>query len=220
MPRKDYHGSTNDRERSEKRLIAAVGEVIRSKGYTALTASNIARTAGLSRRLISTYFTSTEQLIETYVRSQDYWVNAAGNAGKLLQENEGHDTRHILETLLHNQMEYFWKHDEMQKIVLWQISQRTQIMYEVCEERERLGDYFFTLSDKELGKTDVDLRAVAGLLVAGIYYMILHCKMSDSLFCQIDLNKPEGFARVKRAISSILKNTYKEAGDDKAVKDS
>jgi len=52
--------------------------------------------------------------------------------------------------LLINQFDYFFKEEEMQKIVLWQISERTKIMKEVCEERESLGSQFFALSDKEL----------------------------------------------------------------------
>jgi hypothetical protein len=36
----------------------------------------------------------------------------------------------------------------------------------------------------------------------------LHAKSTDSLFCQIDLNQPEGRERIKKAIDLILKDTY------------
>jgi AcrR family transcriptional regulator len=211
MTKKRYQGATNDKERSMLKLIAAVGTIIKTKGYTGLGPTNIAKCAGLNKRLIYLYFDTVEKLVETYVRGKDYWVDAAGNAGDLMKKSDGRDTRKILESLLLNQLDYFYKEEEMQKIVLWQISQRSQIMYEVCEERERLGDGFFELADKELENTDVDLRAVAGLLVGGIYYMVLHAKSSDSLFCQIDLNKPEGLSRIRNAISTILGDTYDRA---------
>jgi AcrR family transcriptional regulator len=211
MTKKRYQGEVNDKERSMLKLIAAVGTIIKTKGYTGLGPTNIAKCAGLNKRLIYFYFGTVENLVETYVRGKDYWVDAAGNAGELMNKSDGRDTRKILESLLLNQLDYFYKEEEMQKIVLWQISQRSQIMYEVCEERERLGDRFFELADKELENTDVDLRAIAGLLVGGIYYMILHAKSSDSLFCQIDLNKPEGLERIRKAISIILADTYGRA---------
>jgi AcrR family transcriptional regulator len=211
MTKKRYQGATNDKERTMQKLIAAVGTIIKTKGYTGLGPTNIAKCAGLNKRLIYLYFGTVEKLVETYVRGKDYWVDAAGNAGDLMSKSDGRDTRKILESLLLNQLDYFYKEEEMQKIVLWQISQRSQIMYEVCEERERLGDRFFELADKELENTDVDLRAVAGLLVGGIYYMVLHAKSSDSLFCQIDLNKPEGLSRIRKAISTILGDTYDRA---------
>jgi hypothetical protein len=74
-----------------------------------------------------------------------------------------------------------------------------------------LGAAYFELTDPLFAKTDVDLRAVAGFLVGGIYYMVLHAKSNDSLFCQIDVNSPGGLARIKKAISVILKDTFKNA---------
>ena len=211
MARKTYQGAVNDKERSKQKLIEAVGTIIKTKGYTGLGATNIAKCAGLSKRLIYFYFGSVDSLVEIYVRSKDYWVAAAGNAGALMQENKTGDTREILESLLVNQLEYFSSEEEMQKIILWQISQRSQIMFEVAEERERLGDAFFAMADPNFENTDVDLRAIAGLLVGGIYYMVLHAKSNDSLFCQIDVNSQEGIDRIKGAISAILSDTYKRA---------
>ncbi len=208
MAKKRYQGEVNDKARSTQKLIDAVGKVIKTKGYTGLSATNIAKEAGLSRRLITMYFKSVDDLIETYVRSKDYWMAAAGDATTLIEGNEGENTKAILDSLLQNQLDYFYTNPEMQKIILWEISKKTKIMYEVCEDRERLGSKFFSLSDIELKGKNIDLRAVAGLLVAGIYYMVLHAKSTDTLFCEIDINTPEGMKRIKNAISFILESTY------------
>jgi AcrR family transcriptional regulator len=210
MPKKRYQGASNDKERSTQKLIEAVGTVIKNQGYSGLTATNIAKVAGLSRRLITLYFGTLDNLIETYVRGKDYWIAASGDAVDMIKENTGENTRPILEQLLQNQLDYFFNEEEMQKIVLWQISQSTQIMKEVCEERELLSKHFFNLSDKELKGKDIDLRAVSSLLVAGIYYLVLHAKSTDTLFCEIDLNTTEGMERIKKAISLILERTYTE----------
>ena len=208
MARKTYQGLTNNKERSTQKLIDAVGTIIKTKGYTGLSATNIAKAAGLSRRLITLYFGTVEKLIEAYVRGKDYWIAATGEAGVMMEKNRGENTRDILECLLQNQLDYFYQDEEMQKIVLWQISQRSQIMFEVCEERELIGSHFFALADKELEGKNIDLRAVSALLVAGIYYMVLHAKSNDSLFCEIDITTPEGMSRIKDAISLILEKTY------------
>jgi len=208
MPRKTYQGSTNDKERSTQKLINAVGTVIQSRGYTGLNATNIASAAGMSRRLITFYFGTVDNLVQTYVRGKDYWLAASGDAVGLIKENKGENTKQILDCLLRNQVDYFFSNEEMQKIILWQISEGTKIMKEVCEERELLSKIFFRLSDKELEGKDIDLRAVSALMVAGIYYLVLHAKSTDTLFCEIDLNTPEGMARIKNAITRILENTY------------
>jgi AcrR family transcriptional regulator len=209
MTRKRYQGEINDKERSKQKLIKAVGIVLKNKGYTGLTATNIAKAAGLSRRLITMYFGSVDELVETYVRNKDFWLAASGNAGEMIAANKSEDTKKIIEYLLQNQIDNFYDNPEMQKLILWEISKKTKIMYEVCEEREHLGSKVFELTDKELQGRNIDIRAVTALLVAGIYYMVLHAKSTDTTFCEIDINQPEGMERIKNAISLILENTYK-----------
>jgi AcrR family transcriptional regulator len=211
MTKKRYQGETNDKERSMQRLLDAVGCVIKEKGYTGLGPTNIAKAAGLSKRLIYFYFGSVDNLIEKYVRSKDYFAGAANGAAQLLEKDKESGTCKLLESMLVNQLEHFYNNEEMQKIILWQISERSRIMFEVAETREELGNHFFELADKELDRDKADLRAVAGLLVGGIYYMVLHAKSNDSLFCQIDVNTQEGIARIKNAIGEILSDTYKRA---------
>ena len=209
MARKVYQGSTNDKERSMQKLIAAVGAVIAVKGYQGLTITNIAKEAGLDRRLITLYFGTVDHLIETYVKGKDYWLSSSGDAVELINAQHSNDTRPIIESILQNQLAYFYDSQEMQKIVLWQISESTALMSAVSREREKLSQHFFALSDIELKYKDIDLRAVSALLVAGIYYLVLHAKSTDSLFCEIDLNTEEGMERIKKAISLVLENTYK-----------
>ena len=210
MSKKIYQGKFNDKEKSKQRLIEAVGTVIKAKGYTGLSASNISRAAGLDRRLITIYFGTLDTLIETYVRVKDFWLIPSKTATSMINGNSAKNTRQILDDLLQNQLDYFLNDEEMQKIVLWQISQSTQIMKEVCDERELLSQHFFTLSDRELKGREIDLRAVSALMVAGIYYLILHAKSTDSLFCEINLSTSDGMERIKKAISLILKKTYEE----------
>lgn len=210
MTKKRYQGPSNDKERSTQKLIEGVGTIIRTKGYTGLSATNIAKAAGLSRRLITLYFGTVDNLIETYVRGKDYWLAASGDAVDMIKNNTGENTKQILDCLLQNQMDYFFSNEEMQKTIIWQISESTQIMKEVCEERELLSKFFFALSDKELKGKNIDLRATSALLVAGIYYLVLHAKSTDTLFCEIDLRTPEGMVRIKKAISLILESTYND----------
>ena len=204
MVRKKYQGEVNDKERSKQKLINAVGKVLEVNGYKGLTATNIAKQAGLSRRLITMYFDSVDHLVETYVRNKDYWTSATGKVEELMNEKGNSDTKKLIDDILQNQLEYFYDNSEMQKLILWEISEKTQIMYDACEERERLGSKVFELADKEF--KDKDMRAVSALLVAGIYYMVLHAKSTDTLFCEIDINQPEGMKRIKNAIRLILEN--------------
>lgn len=208
MARKTYQGEKNDKSRTMSKLIQAVGIVLEKKGYTGLTIANIASTAGVDRKLISVYFGSVDLLIETYIKGKDYWVEATVAAEETLAKSSDVSSRFFLETLLLEQIDQFTLNEEMQKVVLWQISEKSDIMSHVTQSREKMSSLFFPYSDKELAGKDVDLRAVSSLLVAGIYYLVLHTKTTDSTFCEINLTTEEGIDRIKNAVKFILKQTY------------
>jgi len=211
MAKKTYAGVKNDKEKTKRKIIDAVGVIIKRDGFKGLGVRAVAREANVHHSLINTYFGSLDSLVEIYIRGKDYWTIPETSSNNSLTTSANPDTRQILQDLLLNQLQYFSKEEEMQKIILWQISERSKIMFEVAEEREKLGAEFFKLADPFFEGTDVDLRAVAGLLVGGIYYMVLHAKSNDSLFCQIDLNSEAGIERIKKAISIILEDAYSRA---------
>jgi AcrR family transcriptional regulator len=208
MARKTYQGEKNDKSRTMTKLIQAVGAVLEKKGYTGLSIANIASAAGVDRKLISVYFGSVDNLIGTYIKNKDYWVAATDAAEETLAKSSGVSSRLFLENLLLEQIDQFTLNEEMQKVVLWQISEKSDIMSHVTQTREKMSSLFFPYSDKELAGKDVDLRAVSSLLVAGIYYLVLHTKTTDSTFCEINLTTEEGINRIKDAVKFILKQTY------------
>ena len=208
MVRKRYSGKVNDKERTKLKLINAVGEVLKEKGYTGLSATNISKTAGVDRRLISLYFGSVEALIEAYLQDKDYWVAAAGSAPELLEHNKGEGTQQIIESLLLNYFEHVYENQEMQKILLWQLSEPSAIMDHLCEQRESFSQTFFKLSDEELAGQQKDLRAIAALLLGGICHIVLHAKVHKSFCCELDIDNPQDYSRIQKAIKQVLDWVY------------
>ncbi|MCS3553503.1 MULTISPECIES: TetR/AcrR family transcriptional regulator [unclassified Sphingobacterium] len=208
MARKTYQGEKNNKSRTMNKLIQAVGIVLKQKGYTGLTVSNITAEAGVDRKLVSVYFGSVNNLIETYIKGKNYWDTINESAINLLTTAPETSTRLILENLLLTQLEHFTNDDEMQKIVLWQISENTELMAHVTANREEIYPLLFPKADQELKDQHVDLRAISSILVAGIYYLVLHTKTTNSTFCEIDLTTDQGMGRIKTTIKKILEDTY------------
>jgi AcrR family transcriptional regulator len=75
-PRKKVTGEVRDREKTMLKLINAVGEIIKTEGYTALGVNNIARKAEVNKKLIYRYFDNVNSLIEIYVRGKDYCIGS------------------------------------------------------------------------------------------------------------------------------------------------
>ncbi|MBB2954143.1 MULTISPECIES: TetR/AcrR family transcriptional regulator [Sphingobacterium] len=208
MARKTYQGEKNNKSRTMNKLIQAVGIVLKNKGYTGLTVSNITAEAGVDRKLVSVYFGSVNNLIETYIKGKNYWDTINESAINLLTTAPETSTRLILENLLLTQLEHFTNDEEMQKVVLWQISENTELMAHVIANREEIYPLLFPKADQELKDQQVDLRAISSILVAGIYYLVLHTKTTNSTFCEIDLTTDQGMGRIKTTIKKILEDTY------------
>lgn len=63
---KQPEGEFRNRLQTEKKLINSVGEIIKKDGYTKLNIQNIAKEAGVDRKLVYTYFGNLDNLVEEY----------------------------------------------------------------------------------------------------------------------------------------------------------
>ena len=104
------------------------------------------------------------------------------------------------------------KSPEMQKIILWGISEKNKSIKELTDEREKFGEYIFNETDNFFGSSEVDYRATIAIFASAIYYMALHIKTNGSTMCGIDMSTSEGTERIFAAMERILKQTYRYAG--------
>lgn len=218
MARKIPEGEFRNKERTKLKLINAVGEIIRSEGYTKLGVNRIAGTAGVSKKLIYRYFGSVDQLIETYVKGKDYWIAFRETIGEQSTQHADDHRERFMATILKNLYTHLSVSPEAQKIILWEISEKSRLMREICGDREALGSELFSLIDPLFEKTDVDIRAILALLLGGIYYTILHANATGGPFCEIGTASEEKQARLFKSIDAILKWTYAEAAKQQKEK--
>jgi len=139
----------------------------------------------------------------------------ADEAERLVKEDNGDYGKSHSQKQLLDYLDFFNANTDMQQFVLWQVSENNPVISEVCEERERIGRLLFKLADHNFEGTDVDLRATVALLIGGIYFLVLHAKKSNSLFCEIDFNAQDGLERIKNVISKVINETYNEAKKQK-----
>lgn len=216
MERKNYHGTIKDKEKTKLKLLNAVGLIIRTEGYTQLKVNKIGRVAGVDKKLIYTYFTSLENLVETYIKQKDYWISFFGNVNDSLNKSVNPNSKEFAQSILTGQLDFFSKDKEMQEIVRWELLETSKIMREVCVTREKLGEDLFQLTDETFKDSNIDLRAISALMVAGIYYLVLHNNSNNSLFCEIDIKDSVGFSRINNAINWVISQAYDEAAKQKA----
>ncbi|MBB2151815.1 TetR/AcrR family transcriptional regulator [Pedobacter gandavensis] len=215
MVKKEPTEAIKSRLLTERKLIDAVGAIIKAKGYRALGVNEIAREAKVTKKLIYRYFENVDRLIETYVIEKDYWLSYKKNISNDIEGiNKKSALVDTISSLLEKQFEYFWNEEEMQKIILWEISERTVLLDSMCKVRAEQGDILLEMSDPYFKNSPVSLRGVSALLVSGIYYMVLHAKKNDSTICGLDINSAEGRAEVQKSIRHIVEWAF-QAGKAK-----
>lgn len=209
MPRKVVQGPIRDKEKTKQKLLAAVGKILRVKGYSGLKVSKIAAVAGFDKKLIYEYFGSTDKLIDEYIKSQDYW-------SRVSQENVEVDIsdggKELSKMAILSQYDNLKKNKELQKIILWGLSESKPILKKIADEREEMGEMLFTnIVDPYFGEEDsVRYRAITALLVSGAYYLNLYTGYNASKFCGIDLKTEEGRQEIEKAIVEIIDFAYQK----------
>jgi AcrR family transcriptional regulator len=193
-------------------LIDSVGKMIQTRGFNSILLSKVARETGVDRKLIYRYFGNLNNLIEAYIVENDYWLLFAENFKSLL-ENEVDDSQAIITTILQEQFFQFLKDKEMQTLILLELSQPNPLMRSIHNARESLGQQFLELTDKHFQESNVNFRAVAALLVGGIYYMVLHTRFNGHKFADLDLKTAEGTQAITETLSKIVNWAYLEAVD-------
>ena len=166
--------TVKDKENTKRKLIRAVGETIKNTGFASLTASRVARKAGVDRKLISRYFGGLNHLIEAYIVENDYWLLFTDHINEILKSNNYPGSKELIISVLQNQFNYFLSEKDMQRLILWELSANSPLMKSIHNVRESMGQKMLELTDEHFKNSNVNFRAIGALLVGGIYYTILH----------------------------------------------
>ena len=205
MPRKVVQGPIRDKEKTKQKLLNAVGKILKTKGYSGLMVSKIAAVAGFDKKLIYEYFGSTDKLIDEYIKSQDYWSRF--ELGDDADLSDG--GKQMAKIAVGKQFDDLKKNKELQKILVWEMSESRPILKKLMDQREEVGEALFkNITDPHFGNRSEEFRAIAALLVAGSYHLNMFTAHNGSTFCGIDMKSEDGRQKIKKAIEDIIEFAY------------
>lgn len=209
MERKSVAGTIRNRERSKEKFLDAVGKILRTKGYTALKINDIAATAGVDKKMIYTYFGGINDLIDEYIRSQDYWSKMTIDEVRKIKPRLDDGGKAFMEEMLLTQYDYVYKNKEAQKLLLWRLSEPRKALRKLTDTQEENGEYIFNLMiDSYFEDRCEEFRAILAIMVSGLYYLNMYAEINGSVFCGIDVNTLKGRDKIKGAVSFLLKQSY------------
>lgn len=204
-----------NKELTKRKLINAVGEILETEGFNHLGVNNIARKAQVSKKLIYRYFGSVDYLIEAYVVEKDFWMTFSDQMNKMIAEFENKPSKPLVTDILQNHFKFFNDCPEMQSLILWELADESKLMRSIHNAREVMGQKIFAVTDKHFDYTKVNFRAVAALLVGGIYYAILHKRFNGGMICDVDLSSEKGRDEILATIKDIVGWAYRAAEIEK-----
>lgn len=206
MERKKAAGPARNKEQSKQKLLNAVGKILKTKGHRGLKVNDIAAAAGVDKKLIYNYFGGTDQLIDEYLRTQDFWSNVKDEKVPLVITDGG---RAFSEEMLLAQFDYVFKNKGLQKVLLWRLSEQRRSLQKLTEAQEETGESLLKgITDPHFGEKADHYRAIMAILISGSYYLNLYASVNGSIFCGLDMKSDEGRAKIKEALSFLVEQTY------------
>ena len=196
------------KEKSKQKFLDAVGSILEDKGHAGLKVNDIAKKAGLDKKLIYKYFGSTNGLLDEYIRSKDFWSNV--KISDAASEPTIDNGKAFATELLQNQFDYVSQDKEFQKVLLWSLSEERKSLKKMTQDQEENGELMFgAITDPHFGEKAEDFRAVMALLISGTYYLSLYAEANGSTFCGLDLKNATDNSKIKDALKFLINSAYK-----------
>ncbi|QES90310.1 TetR/AcrR family transcriptional regulator [Rhizosphaericola mali] len=200
---------------TKNNILAAVREILLEEGYTGLYIRNIARKAKTSGKMIYYHFGSLEQLLDIYINETDYWkgLDKAFATEEFAQLRS--QPKDLMTHIFRAHYESFEKSEEMQKLILWEVSKYSDSLRKDSDAREAYGERVYEIVDPIFKDKDLDFRSVSAIITAGVYYLIMHAKTNGSTFCGRDINKESDRELMLKTIDQLVDMSFKMANAKK-----
>lgn len=177
-------------------LLEAVSQVIKDKGYINLNINNVCEYADVDRNAIYRHFGDFETLLTQFIESRDYWLNSLDE----VKDIKIKDHKVFLKQMLISQYDTINSNVELQQLLIWELGEFSLRTKAIAERREILSEKLIKQFEEHFKRSKIDFNTITAIMIAGIYYLVLHKK--HSTFCLVDFIKEK--ERVLRAIDQLV----------------
>ncbi|MCH7415063.1 TetR/AcrR family transcriptional regulator [Belliella sp. R4-6] len=192
-----------DHREKELKLFLAIEELFLTNGHVSLGINRVAKKSGLDKSYIYRKYGSFESLLEKYFKEKDFWSTKVDQMSQAIIPDSPFTFKQIIDFYLHKQFDSILSDEQLQKLMIWSISEENDLMKSFISKREKVGEDLFEMSGKFLKEIPIDFRAVSAINVAAVYYLSLHAATNNGTFCGLNLNDKEDQDKIKKAISYI-----------------
>jgi len=200
-----------DKEETKERILAAVGKLLAESGFQKIGVNAIAREAGIDKVLIYRYFDSLPSLLRIFAYESNYWPSLDELIANQASAEGKETLADWMVKLLIALIDELQQRPITQEIMRWELLERNELTAELSRVRDETAIAALNLlQQKQASPPEADVPAVGAILVAGIIYLLLRSKATNTFF-GIDLQSPEGWQRIEQAITLIVQKTIANA---------
>ena len=186
------------RNELKEATLRAVSELSKEKGLSRITMVDIGEKAGIRVDVLKRNYTSVEKILSLYAASVDYWISDLFTPKHPMATiNEK-----VMTEVFTNLANALYNDSEMQKLLLWELSEDNPTTRRLAANRELFYADVFTRYNDLFKDTGLHIDIISALINAGIYYLILHRKRST--FWGVDFSKRPERKRFIEAIGQVL----------------
>lgn len=199
MEQKQKQVQRTRRSRNELRaaVLDAVSQLAREKALAQITLQDVGQRAGIRTDVLRNNFATIGKILSLYASSVDYWVSdvfAPCRPSARVNEDE-------LRQILVNLAKTLYNSPDMQHILLWELTEDDPNTRRMAASREQFHHEVIEAYHEQFRATGLQIDAMAALMTAGIYYLVLHRRRST--FWGIDFDKRAGRKRLLEAIAQL-----------------
>lgn len=181
---------------------AAVSQ-IKKKGFSLALVTDIVKRAKIEPVVFYNRYKNLDEFYDTFVKDYDYWLSdLVRDSIENIDSEEAYSN--VIEKILNNLL----SDDIMTELLRWEVAEGNNITERTARLRTMHAVDIFRNFEEKHADIGIDVTAVSALLVAGIYYMLLHKDRSSMI--GIDINHAAGKRRIVNAIREISRLIFQE----------
>ncbi len=186
-----------NREQTRAAILQAVGKLLARSGFSGVGVNAIAREAGVDKVLIYRYFGGLPELLKAFAAETDFWPELPKPVNKPGATIP--DAERAKATLLEF-ARALRERPLTQEIMRWEMLERNELADALARFREDANSSLFQYFEE---RVDIDIRAIASLLAAGLTYVILRSKTAD-VYNGLSLKSEEDWSRLEQAAGFLI----------------
>jgi AcrR family transcriptional regulator len=164
-------------------LLEAVSHVLKDNGFLNLNINDVCQFADVDRNAIYRHFGDFNNLLTQFIETKDFGFDSLETIANM----EVNDHKLFMKQMLFSQFEQVNKNTELQQLLVWELSELSLRTKNVAQKREIISEPLIKKFEDHFKDSNIDFNVITAIIIAGIYYLILHKK--HSTFCLVDFVK-------------------------------